>query len=57
MTSYRLARFEEGWMVMDSEGRSHGQQKTIQEARRLLEIVRHIDLARWEEACGTRTNP
>ena len=31
---------------MDSDGKSHGKQRTIQEARRLLEIVRHIDLAR-----------
>ena len=46
MTSYHLARSKEGWSVVDSDGHQHGTQPTRSEGRKLLQIVRHLNLAR-----------
>ncbi len=46
MTNYRLAKCSEGWAVLDSSGQHHGTQPTRQEGKKLLQIIRHMGLAR-----------
>ena len=46
MTSYHLAKTGEGWAVVDNAGNFHGVQPTRAEGKKLLDIVRHMKLAR-----------
>ena len=46
VTSYHLAKTGEGWAVVDNAGNFHGVQPTRAEGKKLLDIVRHMKLAR-----------
>lgn len=43
--SYHLKSVPGGWAVFDLNGKRYGMQSTLQDAKRLLDIRRHMALA------------
>jgi hypothetical protein len=43
--NYHLQSVPGGWAVFDTQGKRYGMQSTLSEAKRLLDIRRHMALA------------